>query len=62
MALDAVFLTALCAELNKQVSGAKIDKVQMPERDQILLSIRSRQGNNRLLLSAGALFARRYTR
>ena len=33
MALDAVFLTALCAELNKQVSGAKIDKVQMPERD-----------------------------
>ncbi len=58
MALDAVFLTALCAELNKQVSGAKIDKVQMPERDQILLSIRSRQGNNRLLLSAGTGTAR----
>ena len=58
MALDAVFLTALCAELNKQVSGAKIDKVQMPERDQILLSIRSRQGNHRLLLSAGTGTAR----
>ena len=58
MALDAVFLTALCAELNQQVSGAKIDKVQMPERDQILLSIRSRQGNHRLLLSAGTGTAR----
>ena len=58
MALDAVFLTALCAELNGQVSGAKIDKVQMPERDQILLSIRSRQGNHRLLLSAGTGTAR----
>ena len=58
MALDAVFLTALCRELNAQVVGAKIDKVQMPERDQILLSIRSRQGNNRLLLSAGTGTAR----
>ena len=59
MALDAVFLTALCTELNRQTAGAKIDKVQMPERDQILLSIRSRQeGNSRLLLSAGTGTAR----
>ncbi|MBQ5671519.1 MAG: NFACT family protein, partial [Oscillospiraceae bacterium] len=58
MALDAVFLTALCDELNHCVVGAKIDKVQQPERDQILLSIRSRQGNNRLLLSAGTGTAR----
>lgn len=57
MALDAVFLTALCNEL-QQIAGAKIDKVQQPERDQILLSIRSRQGNNRLLLSAGTGTAR----
>ncbi len=58
MALDAVCLTALCNELHTQVSGAKIDKVQQPERDQILLSIRSRQGNHRLLLSAGSGTAR----
>ena len=58
MALDAVFLTALCDELQKQVVGAKIDKVQQPERDQILLNIRSRQGNHRLLLSAGTGTAR----
>lgn len=58
MALDAVFLSALCNELNRQVTGAKIDKVQMPERDQILLSVRSRQGNSRLLLSAGTGTAR----
>lgn len=58
MALDAVFLTALCDELQRQVVGAKIDKVQQPERDRILLSIRSRQGNHRLLLSAGTGAAR----
>ncbi|MBQ3011386.1 MAG: NFACT family protein [Oscillospiraceae bacterium] len=58
MALDAVFLTALCDELQSQIVGAKIDKVQQPERDQILLSIRSRQGNHRLLLSAGTGTAR----
>lgn len=58
MALDAVFLTALCDELQKTVVGAKIDKVQQPERDQLLLSIRSRQGNHKLLLSAGTGTAR----
>ena len=57
MGLDAVFLSALCREL-QQIVGAKIDKVQQPERDQILLSIRSRSGNHRLLLSAGTGTAR----
>ncbi len=58
MGLDAIFLTALCQELRQQVVGAKIDKVQQPERDQILLSIRSRSGNHRLLLAAGTGTAR----
>lgn len=58
MALDAVFLTALCRELSQTIVGAKIDKVQQPERDQILLSIRSKAGNNRLLVSAGTGTAR----
>lgn len=58
MGLDAVFLNGLCAELQAQITGAKIDKVQQPERDQILLSIRSRNGNHRLLLSAGTGTAR----
>ena len=59
MALDAVFLSALCSELSETLVGAKIDKVQQPERDQLLLSVRFRTfGNSKLLLSAGSGSAR----
>ena len=58
MPLDAVFLSALTQELSAQVTGAKVDKVQQPERDVLLLSLRSRQGNCRLLISAGTGSAR----
>lgn len=58
MPLDAVFLSALENELSVQVTGAKIDKVQQPERDVLLLSLRSRTGNCRLLISAGNGVAR----
>ena len=53
MALDAIYLSALTRELAEKITGAKIDKVQQPERDQLLLSLRSRNGNCRLLISAG---------
>ena len=39
MPLDSVFLSALTGELSEQITGAKIDKVQQPERDQLLLSL-----------------------
>lgn len=58
MPLDAVFLSALTSELTEQITGAKIDKVQQPERDMLLLSLRSKQGNCRLLISAGTGTAR----
>ena len=53
MPLDAVFLTALTRELNESLPGARIDKIQQPERDTVLLQLRSpAAGNRRLLLSA----------
>ncbi len=58
MPLDSIFLSALTDELSEKLTGAKIDKVQQPERDQLLLSLRSRNGNFRLLLSAGTGTAR----
>lgn len=58
MPLDSIFLSALTQELAGQITGAKIDKVQQPERDQLLLSLRSRNGNCRLLISAGTGTAR----
>lgn len=53
MPLDAILLTALTEELNTTLPGARIDKIQQPERDTVLLQLRSpAAGNRRLLLSA----------
>ncbi len=58
MPLDALCLRGLTAELSAALTGAKIDKIQQPERDMFLLSLRGQQGNFRLLISAGVGSAR----
>ena len=54
MPLDAVTVYALTKELSEKCIGAKIDKVQQPERDMILLHLRSKGENRKLLFSAGS--------
>ena len=54
MPFDAIFLTAVTRELNQELPGARIDKIQQPERDSILLSLRTGAGSRRLLLSASS--------
>lgn len=54
MALDGVFLRHIKNELEQKLIGSKVDKVYQPAKDQILLAMRSREGNNKLLLSARA--------
>ena len=51
MPLDAVCLQAILEELRPRLLGLRIDKVQQPARDQVVLLLR---GNQRLLLNAGA--------
>ena len=58
MPLDAITISALAAELREKLEGAKIDKVQQPERDMLILSLRGRSGNCRLLIAAGVGNAR----
>ncbi len=58
MPLDSVCVSALASELRPQIVGGKIDKVQQPERDTVLLSIRSPFGNVRLVLCGGVGNAR----
>ena len=58
MPLDAVTINALAGELNSSISGAKIDKVQQPERDTVILSLRGNGQNTKLLLCAGVGTAR----
>ena len=58
MPLDAIYLSALTAELKDKLLGGRIDKVQQPERDMLLLSLRAKGENLRLLLAAGTGNAR----
>ena len=53
MPLDAVVVSALCAELEDKIVGGRIDKVQQPERDMLLISLRSKGENLRLLINTG---------
>ncbi len=54
MALDAILLSALVRELAPKLEGARIDKVQQPERESVLISVRNNGENMRLLINAGA--------
>lgn len=49
MPFDAIFLSAVAAELRPALLGARVDKLQQPSRDTVLLQFRGRE---RLLLSA----------
>ena len=50
MAIDAICLQAVVEELRPQLLGLRVDKVQQPARDQVVLLFRGK----RLLLNAGA--------
>ena len=52
MPFDAMFLTAVAAELRPALVGARVDKIQQPARDTVVLQLRGRDGGGRLLLSA----------
>ena len=51
MPFDAVFLGAVREELQAHI-GCRIDKVQQPERDTVLLHLRGPSGGGRMLLTA----------
>ena len=58
MAFDAGMLRCTLSELRKTALGARIEKVYQPERDEILLQMRSFEGGKRLLINAGSNNAR----
>lgn len=54
MAFDAGMVAALANELNIKLSGARIDKIQQPEKEEIVLTLRADRENLRLSVSSGA--------
>ncbi len=54
MPFDAGVMAAVVSSLQKDAVGSRIEKVCQPERDEILLHLRSKNGSKRLLISASA--------
>lgn len=54
MSLDGAMLRLLAKEIENRACGAKVDKVHQPSREELVLILRSREGNLKLLLSARA--------
>ena len=54
MAFDAGMLACTLAEIRKVAQGARIEKVYQPEKDEIVLQMRSFEGGKRLLINAGS--------
>lgn len=54
MALDGIFLTKVKNELNEKAVGLRVDKVNQPTNDEIILNLRGRNGNYRLLFCVRA--------
>ena len=58
MPLDAICLSGLTRELNEKLPGAKIDRIQQPERDMVLFTLRAPGETLRLLCAVGTGNAR----
>lgn len=54
MAFDAGMLACTLSELRRTALGARIEKVYQPERDEIVLQLRSLEGGKRLVINAGS--------
>ncbi|MCR5269007.1 MAG: NFACT family protein, partial [Lachnospiraceae bacterium] len=54
MALDGFTVAALRAELTDKILNARIAKIAQPENDEILLTLKTENGQQRLLLCADA--------
>ena len=52
MAFDGVTVAAIVSELNNKLADGRIAKVAQPEKDELMLTIKTPNGQNRLVLSA----------
>jgi predicted ribosome quality control (RQC) complex YloA/Tae2 family protein len=54
MALDGIFLSYIKDEIASRLEGGRVDKIHEPEKDEISITLRTRGGSARLLLSSNA--------
>ncbi len=51
MAFDGFFVRCICAELKSLLEGGRVDKIYMPDKDSVIMGIRSLGKNYKLFLS-----------
>ncbi len=54
MALDGIYLNFLVSEVNELLSGAKVDKIHQPSKNELVFIMRTRGGMHKLYFSADA--------
>ena len=58
MALDGIYLYSLVQDLKKSITNSKIDKINQPEKDEIIVTLRKDRKNVKLLISASSKYPR----
>ena len=54
MAFDAGMLACVVCEIKSTAEGGRIEKIYQPEKDEIILQMRTMKGGRRLLINAGS--------
>lgn len=58
MALDGIFIKSIVQELQNKIIGLRVDKVNQPEKDEVLLSFKINRKTEKLLISASPNYPR----
>lgn len=58
MAIDGIYLYSLVQDLKKSIINSKIDKINQPEKDEIILTLRKERKNLKFLISASPKYPR----
>ncbi len=58
VALDGIFLHSLCLELKDNILNGKVDKINQPEKDEIIITFRKDNKNIKVLISASSNYPR----
>ncbi|WP_027624698.1 Rqc2 family fibronectin-binding protein [Clostridium lundense] len=58
MALDGIFLYSISEELKNKIINGRVEKVNQPEKDEIILSIKKERTNYKLLISSSPVYPR----
>ncbi|MBU5482964.1 NFACT family protein [Clostridium sp. MSJ-11] len=58
MALDGIFLYSIAEELKNSIINSKVEKINQPEKDELVLLLRKDRSNYKLLISASPVYPR----